>query len=708
MSFNLINIGINGFGRIGKCCFYQLINNNKFNIKAININNLEIKDIEKYLNNDSNFGKFNFKVNILDNNYIQINDNIIKIFKTKNANEITWKNENVNYLIESTGVFLTSEKAKQHDVDYIIMSAPPKDIDITKIFCYGVNHNEYNGENVVSAASCTTNCIAPFLKYCCNNYEIDNGNFITIHSATSSQSIVDNANFSKRVNRSIFNNIIPHTTGASKSIDIILPKLNGKIIGTSVRVPTSNVSMVDLNINFKTNVDKNEFLEKLEINQNDIIKLNKEKLVSNDFSKTTSPSIVDFDTTLQLHDKGIKFSLWYDNEYSYCSNLIRLVEHMYINNNNNNKINNCINNINCNNKNVFVRVDYNLPINEKTNEFIDTYRIDKTIKTIKKILLDKPKNLILATHFGRPIPDSFNEKYSTKQLLPILEKKINKIVGFLPDGLNTTNEQIEKEKIIKNTNLFLMENTRFHNFETKPLTETFNINIPIDIFVNEAFSCTHRKHTSMSYINSSEKYYGYQLYKEVEALDLIVKNKKSNILAIIGGNKIDDKIPMMETLSEKVNTIFIAGNNVNHIEKYKDFFEKVKNNKANIIFTNDGMGNYTPSDIPNYSNKETKENMLWFDIGSISLKNLMEECNKADIIFWNGTLGIVEDNFYKIGSEMLYNYLNQLENKKIIIGGGDTAGFVNQHENNNFYHISTGGGASIEYIALGKLYCENN
>ena len=118
------------------------------------------------------------------------------------------------------------------------------------------------------------------------------------------------------------------------------------------------------------------------------------------------------------------------------------------------------------------------------------------------------------------------------------------------------------------------------------------------------------------------------------------------------------------------------------------------------------MGNISPHDIPIYSNNENKENMLWFDIGSVSLSNLMEECNKADIIFWNGTLGIVEDIFYKTGSEMLYNYLNQLKNKKVIIGGGDTAGFVNQHNNHDFYHISTGGGASIDYIASGNLFCE--
>ena len=578
MTSYCINIGINGFGRIGKSCFYQLIDNEHYFIKAININSLSIEDIEKYLNNDTIHGNKKFKVKILENNYVNIDGQKIKIFKTKNAIEIDWKTENVEYLIESTGAYLTTEKSKQHNVDYLIMSAPPKDSE-TKVLCYGVNERDYNNENIVSAASCTTNCIGPFLKFCDTNFGIDNANFITIHSATSSQSVVDNANFSKRVNRSVFNNIIPHTTGASKSIDLILPNLKGKIVGTSVRVPTSNVSMIDLNVIFNKNISKDYFLNILEHNQNSVIKLNKNKLVSCDFIGTKTPTIVDFYATQQLNDNGIKFSLWYDNEYSYSANLIRLVKHMYLTNNQSNK--KSIQDVCFKNKNVFVRVDYNVPMNESDGEIMDTYRIDKTIHTIKKILSDEPNNVILATHYGRPKQNKFEEKYSTRILLKELEKKINKPFGFLMNGLETNMNELEIEKINRQTNIFLMENTRFHEYETKPDHNNFILKIPIDVFVNEAFSCTHRKHTSMSYIQSKEKCYGYQLYKEMEALDLIVKNKKSNILAIIGGNKIDDKIPMMESLSKKVNTIFIAGNNVNHLEKYKTFFDEIKIIKQN-------------------------------------------------------------------------------------------------------------------------------
>ena len=188
-----INVGINGFGRIGKCCFLQLLEDSNIIIRAININNLKIENLEQYLNNDSIHGKYFYKIKILDNNFVEINNNVIKIFRTKDVNELYWDSYDIDYLFETTGAYLTQEKARSHRVKYICMSAPPKDLSETSIYCYGVNEDKYKGENIISNASCTTNCIAPFLKVL-NKYEIVSCNFITIHSSTSSQSVVDNAN----------------------------------------------------------------------------------------------------------------------------------------------------------------------------------------------------------------------------------------------------------------------------------------------------------------------------------------------------------------------------------------------------------------------------------------------------------------------------------------------------------------------------------
>lgn len=679
-----INVGINGFGRIGKCLFLQLVESESIEIKAININNLLIDNFEDYINHDSIYGTKNFKVKVLENNYILVNNKKIKLFFDKNPRNLKWKEENVEYLFETTGVFLTTEKAKQHDVEYIIMSAPPKDIGITPLFCYGVNEEKYNGENIISAASCTTNCIAPMLKFL-NKFEIENGNFITIHSATSSQSVVDTANFKKRTNRSIFNNIIPHTTGASDSLEVILPELKNKIIGTSVRVPVSNVSMIDLNLTFKSDIKKEEIFKSINVVKDNVITITNKKLVSSDYIQNETPSILDKNSTMQLTSNSIKFTLWYDNEWSYSAQMIRLLK--YIESKNSSKNLNKIANLNCQDKTVFVRCDFNCPVDDDNN-ITEDFRITSSLKTLNKILIDKPKKLIIATHFGRP--KQKEDKYSTKIFISVLEKFLQNNIYFLENGLDTKESEIEKNGV------YLMENVRFHNYETDGSEK--KLDFKVDIYCNEAFSCSHRNHRSITGINFTSKCYGYCFVKEVEALDLISNSKSSNILAIIGGSKIEDKMLMMEKLSKVVSNIYITGNNVNNLEKYQSFLEKISKNKAKILFSQDGFGKEN-DEITYYSGLDSKNKL--FDAGPKSLNNLYKYISSADIIFWNGTLGITEDSFFKNGSENLVNMLNNSK-AKVIIGGGDTTGFVNKYEN-NFYHISTGGGASIDYIANGTL-----
>lgn len=321
-----IRVGINGLGRIGKCVFLQLLELEHFKIAAINTG-LSLDSLGRYIKWDSVHGKRNYSTNAVEDKLI-IKNNTITIINSRIPGEINWRELGVDYLFETTGSFLTREKLKPHPVDYIILSSPPKD-DI-KMFCFGVNHNDYSGENIVSCASCTTNCIVPILDFIEKNTGgIEEGSFITVHSATSSQSVVDTAKDKKRTNRSIFNNIIPHTTGASKSIDKILPSLSGKLTGTSVRVPVSNVSMIDLNIRFKTYMNKELFFSKLEkISDNTLIIVNKENCVSSDFIGCDAPCIVDYNSTMEISDKSLKIGIWYDNEWSYSAQMIRMCEHM--------------------------------------------------------------------------------------------------------------------------------------------------------------------------------------------------------------------------------------------------------------------------------------------------------------------------------------------------------------------------------------------
>lgn len=700
------NIGINGFGRIGKCCFLQMIDDSSINIKAININKLSIHNFEQYINNDSIHRKNNYKVTIISNDIIEINKQLIKIFMTSDPAKIDWKQSGVEYLFETSGAFLTQEKAKLHNSDYIIMSAPPSDLHITPIFCYGVNEDNYNGEKIISTASCTTNCIAPFLKFI-GNFKIKNANFITIHSATASQSVSDTANFKKRTNRSILNNIIPHTTGASDSLEIILPEFKNKVAGTSVRIPVSNVSMIDLNVTFDNEITKEEILNGIEKIQNDVIALNKHNLVSSDFIGTTTPTIVDYAATIQLQNDMIKFTLWYDNEWSYAAQMIRMVKHMSYKNTHTNLLD--ISNVQCFDKTIMLRCDFNCPVN-KNNEITDDFRIRSALPTINKILLDKPKKLIILTHFGRPVPldnKVSNEKYSIKLFLPVLEKLLERSVYFLEKGLDSGLEDIE------NDGIYLMENVRFHDYETKPHLNKC-IHIVPDIYCNEAFSASHRNHTSITNIAATIKCYGFCFIKEIHALNLITNSRNKIITAIIGGSKMEDKIPMLLKLSFIVDNIYITGNNINTFEQNKDFFNSIRSNKANIIFTIDGFGNTDPEKEPVYIEniqrvksdqvegiQNNKDKYKIFDIGPKSFNQLINCIQNSDIIFWNGTLGITEHSFYKNNSESLVKILNNVK-AKVIVGGGDTSGFVNNYEN-NFYHISTGGGASIEYISNNGL-----
>ena len=687
---SIINVGINGLGRIGKSCFLQLLEDNNVVIGAININKLSIDTFEEYINNDTIHGKKNYKVTKLTNDVIKVNNKTIKIYNERDPNNIDWRKYNVEYLLETTGAFLTQEKASHHNAKYILMSAPPKDLGITPIYCYGVNEDKYNGEQIISNASCTTNSIAPFLRLLIK-YNIASSNFITIHSATSSQSIVDTANFNKRTNRSIFNNIIPHTTGATDSLKYILPEMDNKIVGTSVRIPVANVSMIDLNVTFENEITKEKILEDIEKLQNNVITLNKQKLVSSDFIGTTHPTIVDYHSTFQVDSKTIKFTLWYDNEWSYSSQMVRMIKVMHEKNKETSIKK--IMNVNCTNKIVMVRCDFNCPVNEE-NKIEDVYRISSALPTLYKILFDKPKKLILMTHFGRPKGEE--EKYSTKIFQEVLEDKLKVRVKFLEKGLDFTKEDI------KENGVYLMENVRYHDYETSKNPSKKDICIIPDVYCNEAFSASHRDHYSINNIKSKMHCYGVCFIKEIETFDMLLNNKGANIIAVIGGSKVSDKIPMLEKLSQIVNVIYVCGNNLNSLKENEDFFKKISSNKAEIVFASDGFGNISPNDPPKYKsqiNNNSDEKI--FDIGPKSIKKLSDYIEKSNIVFWNGALGITEHDFYKNSSELLINILNNCK-AKVIIGGGDTSGFVNKYPN-NYYHVSTGGGASIEYISTGTL-----
>jgi len=697
----MLPIGINGFGRIGKCVFLQLIESKTLDVKVINAPDFDIHKLETYIKRDSvhKYNK-NFSVEIIDLNTFKINNKTIHLLRNRDAKELNWRQFNVNHIIDATGVYLTEEKAHQHNVEYVIMSAPPK--DDTPIFVYGANEKLYNGEKIISNASCTTNSIVPVLKHLNDNFGIKQCNFTTIHASTASQKVVDTAHSKSRTNRSIFNNIIPHTTGASSSIYKILPELDGKVVGTSVRVPINNVSLIDLNVE----LTKETTIEHIfnTIRENPYLELNQDNLVSSDFISSTCPSIIDRNASFDLTNNQFKLMIWYDNEWSYSSQMIKLME--TISNYNSDPYfieKKCFTD-----ENVILRLDLNVPINN--NNITDEYRISSTIPTIKRILSDTPNRVILMSHLGRPTEKNKND--SLIIVKPVLERLLNETVEFLPDGLSDTTLTTLS---VSKSRLFLLENLRFHKEETKykEMGETEAINVYHklgDSLVNDAFGCMHRDHLSICGTKLHNKCFGFLVNKELNALHTITNNSSNNkILAIIGGGKMDDKIKLLKNLSKKVDHIFIAGGNINSIIKddMHDYIEEISKNRAKITLMEDGLCATSLSEIPHHMSTEyLSKYSNFFDIGLKSLNTLRKLIDEHDVVFWNGTLGVVEDEKYKYGSEMLINMLIKMieknNNKKVIIGGGDTGGFVNKYDN-NFTHISTGGGASIEYITDNSL-----
>jgi len=623
----------------------------------------------------------------------------------RDPSKLNWKLYNIEYVIDSTGVFLTKDSVKNHNVPYIIMCAPPK--DSTPQFLYNGNHLMYKGEDIVSNASCTTNCIVPVLKFLNDNYGILKANFTTIHSATASQNTNDTTHLKSRTSRSIFNNIIPHTTGASKSISKILPEMKDIIAGTSLRVPTSNVSIVDLNVKLKKNISFENLMEDLK-GCNYIYFEDSKFKVSSDYNTTTCPSIVDSNACMDLGDNEFKLMIWYDNEWSYSAQVIKLLEYMYVFNCS--KLNNLrnIEAVNFENKKVILRLDWNVPILD--SKIQDFFRVESSLDTIKYILSQNPKYICIISHLGRP--KGIDENLSWNKYLDQINNKLNDIIpkiNLLDKGLSEDTIDILNKNEHK---IYLLENIRFHPEETKITEKSLQFKTIFnnlgDVYVNDAFGCSHRDHLSITGFNNiNNSTHGLLIRKEIENLDIIVNNIYGNkILAIIGGGKMDDKLPLLKNLSKKIDGIYIAGGNINSIlknKKYSDFIEEIKINKSKIYLMEDGIASKKLDQMGTIKNcNDLSDNENFFDIGMESLIRLNNILNDYDIIFWNGTLGVVENDFYKKGSNCLLNMLVK-SGKKIIIGGGDTASFVNKQNIKFNGYISTGGGASIEYLSNGSL-----
>ena len=328
-----IKVGINGFGRIGRMAF-RAIAKDFPGIEVVGINDLLEPDYLAYmLKYDSVHG--NFKGDIaVDGNTLVVNGKKIRLTAEKDPANLKWNEIGVDIVIECTGFFLTKDTCQKHidaGAKKVVQSAPSK--DDTPMFVYGVNHNTYAGEKIVSAASCTTNCLAPVAKVLHDTWGIKRGLMTTVHAATATQKTVDGpSNKDWRGGRGILENIIPSSTGAAKAVGVVIPELNKKLTGMSFRVPTSDVSVVDLTVELIKEASYKEICAAMkaasEGSMKGVLGYTEEKVVATDFRGSSLPSTFDADAGIALDSTFVKVVAWYDNEYGYTCNMLRFVEHV--------------------------------------------------------------------------------------------------------------------------------------------------------------------------------------------------------------------------------------------------------------------------------------------------------------------------------------------------------------------------------------------
>jgi len=330
-----IKVGINGFGRIGRMVFRAIAKEAEFkDIEVVGINDLLEPDYLAYmLKFDSVHGRFNGDVSVEGNNLV-VNGKKIRLTAVKDPAELKWNEIGADLVIESTGLFLTTESCQKHlaaGAKKVVQSAPSK--DDTPMFVYGVNHEKYANQAIVSAASCTTNCLAPVAKVLNDNFGIKRGLMTTVHAATATQKTVDGPSSKDwRGGRGILENIIPSSTGAAKAVGVVLPELNKKLTGMAFRVPTSDVSVVDLTVELNKEAAYADICKAMKAASEGALKgvlgYTDEKVVSTDFRGCSMPSIFDSEAGIALDGTFVKVVSWYDNEYGYTCNMLRFVKHV--------------------------------------------------------------------------------------------------------------------------------------------------------------------------------------------------------------------------------------------------------------------------------------------------------------------------------------------------------------------------------------------
>ncbi|HML47019.1 MAG TPA: type I glyceraldehyde-3-phosphate dehydrogenase [Clostridia bacterium] len=331
-----VKVGINGFGRIGRLVFRIALDNPEIQVVAVNDPFIDLEYMKYMLRYDTVHGQFQGSIDSKDGKLL-VNGKEVAVYGCKNPEEIPWAEAGAEYIAEATGVFTSEEGAGKHFVGgakKVVITAPAKDKQ-TPMFVMGVNHDKYTADmKIVSNASCTTNCLAPLASVIHEKYGIADGLMTTVHATTNTQKTVDGpSNKDWRGGRAASANIIPSSTGAAKAVGVVIPELKGKLTGMSFRVPTVDVSVVDLTVNLKTPTTMEDIKATMKAASeserwNGIIGYTEDAVVSSDFIHDSRTSIFDATAGIQLTDTFVKLVAWYDNEWGYSNKVVDLICHM--------------------------------------------------------------------------------------------------------------------------------------------------------------------------------------------------------------------------------------------------------------------------------------------------------------------------------------------------------------------------------------------
>lgn len=747
----MLKVGINGFGRIGRLVLRRLVQMD-MPVQCCVINDpfLKSDNMAYMFKYDTIHGRFKGTVTPTPGKLtITYGDNKsfdVVCTECRDPKDIPWCDYDIDWVIESSGAFTTIEKCMGHikaGARKVLITAPSED---APTFVYGCNQNNYKREqNIVSNASCTTNCLAPLAKVIHDKWGIKRGLMTTVHATTATQKTVDGPSGKAwRDGRAASANIIPSTTGAAKAVAKVIPSLDGKLTGMAFRVPTLNVSVVDLTCELNTPASYEEICkgirEASEGPMKGILGYTSEDVVSSDFIGESISSVFDQKAGIALDKTFVKLIAWYDNEWGYTCRVIDLllhcasVEKLPPKKMGNKRMLTEVPDSELSGKRVLIRVDFNVPM-DKDNNITSTNRIRAALPTLK-YCLDRGCSLVLMSHLGRP-DGQVKPELTLKPIAVKLEEMLGRPVTFLEDCVGPKVE--EHCAHLKSGDVVLLENLRWHLEEevkvkigtvTKKADpaalEAFRASLSKlgDIYVNDAFGTAHRAHSSMTGVKLTPKVAGLLMGKEVEYFSKLLENPARPVLAILGGAKVADKIGVIYNMIDKVDELFIGGGmcftfmnvidkvsigkslfDANSVGLVKVYKKKADRQRVKLSFPTDWVcaERMAPDAATKLCDATTgiPADLAGFDMGPQSIATLKVAIARAKTIIWNGPMGVFEMGVFENGTKEIMEacVAASAAGTTVIVGGGETVMAAEKWgAMEKISHVSTGGGASLELL----------